>query len=42
MKLSELANKTGARLEGTDCEIVGAASLDEAQQGHITFLSNPR
>ncbi len=42
MKLSELANKTGARLEGTDCEIVGAAGLDEAQQGHITFLSNPR
>ena len=42
MKLSELANQTGARLEGTDCEIVGAAGLDEAQQGHITFLSNPR
>jgi len=44
MKLSELAEKTGARLEGAtgDVEIVGAAGLDEASEGHITFLSNPR
>jgi UDP-3-O-[3-hydroxymyristoyl] glucosamine N-acyltransferase len=44
MKLSELAALTGARLEGTDndVEITGAAGLDEASEGHVTFLSNPR
>jgi len=42
MKLSDLATQTGARIEGEDVEIVGAAGLDEAQEGHVTFLSNPR
>src|SRR6476646_11613130 len=42
MKLSELAGKTGARLEGEDVEITGAAGLDEAGAGHVTFLANPR
>lgn len=42
MKLSELAEKTGARVEGEDVEITGAAGLDEAGEGHVTFLSNPR
>ena len=42
MKLSELASKTGARLEGNDVDIIGAAGLDEAQAGHVTFLANPR
>ena len=42
MKLSELAEKTGARVEGEDVEITGAAGLDEAGVGHVTFLSNPR
>lgn len=42
MKLSELANKTGAQLEGEDQEVTGAAGLDEAGEGHVTFLSNPR
>ena len=44
MKLSELAALTGARLEGTnnDIEIIGAAGLDEATEGHVTFLANPR
>jgi UDP-3-O-[3-hydroxymyristoyl] glucosamine N-acyltransferase len=42
MKLSELAEKTGARVEGEDIEITGAAGLDEAGEGHVTFLSNPR
>lgn len=42
MKLSELANKTGAQLEGEDLEVTGAAGLDEAGEGHVTFLSNPR
>ena len=44
MKLSELAKLTGARLEGItgDVEITGAAGLDEASEGHVTFLANPR
>ena len=44
MKLSELAEQTGARLEGgdADTEISGAAGLDEAAAGHVTFLANPR
>ncbi|HYY58382.1 MAG TPA: UDP-3-O-(3-hydroxymyristoyl)glucosamine N-acyltransferase [Pyrinomonadaceae bacterium] len=44
MKLAELAERTGARLEQGDGEtvILGAAGLDEATPGHITFLSNPR
>jgi UDP-3-O-[3-hydroxymyristoyl] glucosamine N-acyltransferase len=42
MKLSELAERTGAQLEGVDTEISGAAGLDEATEGQVTFLSNPR
>ena len=44
MKLSELARLTFARLEGNgdDIEISGAAGLDDAKPGEVTFLSNPR
>jgi UDP-3-O-[3-hydroxymyristoyl] glucosamine N-acyltransferase len=44
MKLSELATQTGARCEAADAglEIEGAAGLDQAQLGQVTFLSNPR
>jgi UDP-3-O-[3-hydroxymyristoyl] glucosamine N-acyltransferase len=42
MKLSELAAKTGAIVEGSEVEILGAAGLDEAREGHVTFLANPR
>ena len=44
MKLSELAALTGARLEGdsADIEIEGAAGLDDAEPGRVTFLANPR
>jgi UDP-3-O-[3-hydroxymyristoyl] glucosamine N-acyltransferase len=44
MKLSELAKLTGATCDLTagDLEIVGAAGLDLAQPGQVTFLSNPR
>lgn len=44
MKLSKLAELTGTRVEGTtdDLEITGAAGLDEAGEGHVTFLANPR
>ena len=44
MKISELAERTGARVEGVndDIEITGAAGLDDATDGHVTFLANPR
>src|SRR6266481_1561075 len=44
MKLSELAALTAARVEGDslDIEITGAAGLDDAGPGQITFLANPR
>ena len=44
MKLSELAAQTGATCSESDgdIEITGAAGLDQAQSGQVTFLSNPR
>ena len=45
MKLSELASLTHARVEEAtngDIEITGAAGLDEASAGQVTFLANPR
>src|SRR5919206_3642614 len=43
MKLAELAQQTGAQVEGdAELEIKGAAGLDEAEAGHVTFLANPR
>lgn len=44
MKLSELAALTGARIEEdfANLEVNGAAGLDEAKPGHVTFLANPR
>lgn len=44
MKLSELARLTGARVEDRfkDIDIEGAAGLDDAEPGHVTFLANPR
>ena len=44
MKLSELAALTGARLEGNseNIEITGAAGLDDAGAGEVSFLANPR
>jgi UDP-3-O-[3-hydroxymyristoyl] glucosamine N-acyltransferase len=44
MKLSELARLTGARVEEKfkDIDIDGAAGLDDAEAGHVTFLANPR
>jgi UDP-3-O-[3-hydroxymyristoyl] glucosamine N-acyltransferase len=44
MKLSELARLTGARVEArfSDIDISGAAGLDDAEAGHVTFLANPR
>lgn len=43
MKLEELAMQTGARVEGSaDLEIKGAAGLDIAEEGDVTFLANKR
>jgi len=44
MKLFDLATQTGAECAITDgeIEINGAAGLDEAQSGDVTFLSNPK
>lgn len=44
MKLSTLAAATGAQIreDYVDLEIDGAAGLDEAHSGQVTFLSNPR
>lgn len=43
MKITELAEKTGTQLEGdAELEINGAAGLDIAGPGEVTFLANPR
>ena len=44
MKLSQLAAQTGAKFQSSDgdIEITGAAGLDQAEPGQVTFLSNPR
>ncbi|HEX8096391.1 MAG TPA: UDP-3-O-(3-hydroxymyristoyl)glucosamine N-acyltransferase [Pyrinomonadaceae bacterium] len=43
MKLSELAQQTGASVEGPgETEITGAAGLDIAEPGQVSFLANPR
>lgn len=44
MKLSELAALTAASVaeNSADVEIAGAAGLDDAKPGEVTFLANPR
>ena len=43
MKISEVAQKLGCRLEGVpETEITGVAGIDQAQAGHLTFLANRR
>ena len=44
MKLFDLAAQTGAEcaLSDGDIEISGAAGLDQARSGEVTFLSNPK
>jgi UDP-3-O-[3-hydroxymyristoyl] glucosamine N-acyltransferase len=44
MKLGQLATLTGAQCETADgdIEITGAAGLEQAEPGQVTFLSNPR
>jgi len=42
VKLSEIAEKLEARLEGQDCEITGIAGIEEAMPGQITFVANEK
>ena len=43
MKVQELAQKLGCRLEGSpETEIRGVAGIDHAEQGDLTFLANRR
>ena len=43
MKLSEVAQKLGCRLEGSpEAEITGVSGIDHARPGHLTFLANRR
>ena len=42
VKLSEIAEKLEARLEGGDCEITGIAGIEEAVPGQITFVANEK
>ncbi len=42
MRLSEIAAKTGTRLEGVDVEIHSVAGIGEAQAGQLTFIANPK
>jgi len=44
MKLSEIAAKLGARIEGgsPDLEIIGIAGLEQATAGQVAFVANPK
>lgn len=43
MKLREIAKALGARLDGNgELEITGVTGIEEADAGHITFVSNPK
>jgi len=43
MRLQELANRLECKLEDeSQVEILGVATLEEAQQGDLSFLSNPK
>src|SRR4051794_16865925 len=43
MKISELAERTGARVEGAtnDIEVIGAAGVDDATEGDVTVFADP-
>src|SRR3954469_12736556 len=42
MKLSAIAARLGARLDGADVEISGIAGIEEAAAGQLTFVANPK
>lgn len=41
LRLGDLAERLGARLEGEDREVAGLAPLDEAGPDRLSFLANP-
>jgi UDP-3-O-[3-hydroxymyristoyl] glucosamine N-acyltransferase len=42
MKLSEIAQRLGVRLDGPDAEIIRVAGIEDAATGDLTFISNPK
>jgi UDP-3-O-[3-hydroxymyristoyl] glucosamine N-acyltransferase len=42
MKLSEIAQRIGGRVEGSDAEISAVSGIEEAGPGHLTFVANPK
>jgi UDP-3-O-[3-hydroxymyristoyl] glucosamine N-acyltransferase len=42
MKLSEIARRLDAKLDGGDAEIQRVAGIEEAGPGDLTFISNPK
>ncbi len=42
MKLSKIAQFLSCKLIGSDCNISGINTLEEAKEGDLTFLTNPR
>ena len=42
MKLSDIAQRIGARIDGDDAEISGVMGIEEAGPGHLTFVANPK
>jgi len=42
MKLSAIAARLGARLDGADAEISGVVGIESAGAGQLTFVSNPK
>jgi UDP-3-O-[3-hydroxymyristoyl] glucosamine N-acyltransferase len=42
MRLSEIAQRIGARVDGNDAEITAVTGIEEAGPGHLTFVANPK
>ena len=43
MHIQELARRLEAKVDdGADVEITGVATIEDAEEGEVTFLSNPR
>jgi UDP-3-O-[3-hydroxymyristoyl] glucosamine N-acyltransferase len=42
MRLSEIASRVGARLDGADVDIAGVMGIEEAGAGYLTFVANPK
>ncbi len=42
MRLSYIATKLGAHIDGSDTEITGIAGIEEAGSGQLTFIANPK